>query len=78
MHFSSDDINVSGLLDEQLDISEFCNTPPEVEEPNIVQECATPSPWNVFKGRKLYMRMPTKLASSVLIHLPSLNPVGSM
>ncbi|XP_010241416.1 PREDICTED: protein XRI1 [Nelumbo nucifera] len=76
MHFSSDDINVSGLLDEQLDISEFCNTPPEVEEPNVVQECATPSPRNVFKGRKLYMRTPTKLASSVAYPFALIKPCG--
>ncbi|KAJ4969543.1 hypothetical protein NE237_016244 [Protea cynaroides] len=62
MHFSSDDMNVSGAFDEQIDVSEFCNFPSEVEA-HVVQQCSTPSRRIVFKGRKSFIRTPTKIAA---------------
>ncbi|OVA01625.1 hypothetical protein BVC80_9073g60 [Macleaya cordata] len=75
MHFNSDDINFSGGADDQLDISEFCNIPPE-KQADAVQQCATPPPHIVFKGRKSYMRTPTKVASSVAYPFALIKPCG--
>ncbi|XP_010274007.1 PREDICTED: protein XRI1-like [Nelumbo nucifera] len=75
MHVNSYDIDVSRVFDDQVHISEFCNTPPAVEA-NVVQECITPTPRNAFKGRKFYMRTPTKLASSVAYPFALIKPCG--
>ncbi|KAI8027602.1 Protein XRI1 [Camellia lanceoleosa] len=76
MHCSPDDLNLSGPSDVQIDISEFCNTPPEYEA-CVAQEHPTGTRRNVvFKGRKSYMRTPTKLASSVAYPFAFIKPCG--
>ncbi|XP_028115257.1 protein XRI1-like isoform X1 [Camellia sinensis] len=76
MHCSPDDLNLSGPSDVQIDISEFCNTPPEYEA-CVAQEHPTGTRKNaVFKGRKSYMRTPTKLASSVAYPFAFIKPCG--
>uniref|UniRef100_A0A5B6YJI6 Putative X-ray induced transcript 1 n=1 Tax=Davidia involucrata TaxID=16924 RepID=A0A5B6YJI6_DAVIN len=76
MHLSPDDTNLSGASDVQIDITELCNTPPEYEA-NMDQEHPTQTHRNViFKGRKSYMRTPTKLASSVAYPFAFIKPCG--
>ncbi|KAJ4956153.1 hypothetical protein NE237_012936 [Protea cynaroides] len=74
IHFSSDDMNMSGASDEQIDISEFCNFPPEVEA-NVVPGCSTPTQ-SVFKGRKSFIRTPTKMSSAVAYPFALIKPCG--
>ncbi|KAK9082607.1 hypothetical protein Scep_029078 [Stephania cephalantha] len=74
MHFNSDDMNVSGDSSDQIDISEFCNIPPEMET-DMVQDCPTPArPRVFFKGRKSFMRTPTKMASSIVYPFALIKP----
>ncbi|XP_028097459.1 protein XRI1-like isoform X3 [Camellia sinensis] len=76
MHCSTDETNLSGQSDVQIDISEFCNTPPECEA-TVPQEHPSGTRRNVvFKGRKSYMRTPTKLASSVAYPFAFIKPCG--
>ncbi|XP_043705004.1 protein XRI1-like isoform X1 [Telopea speciosissima] len=75
MHLSSDDMNVSGASDEQIDVSEFCNFPPEVEA-HVVQGCSTPTPRSIFKGRKSFIRTPTKMSSAVAYPFALIKPLG--
>ncbi|KAJ8547329.1 hypothetical protein K7X08_010915 [Anisodus acutangulus] len=73
MHVSPEDIAASDI---QLDISEICNTPP-VCESNVVQERPVQTrKYVVFKGRKSYMRAPTKVASSVIYPFDFVKPCG--
>lgn len=74
MHVSPEDIAASDI---QLDVSEICNTPPECES-NVVQERPVQTRKNVvFKGRKSYMRAPTKAASSVVYPFSFVKPCGA-
>ncbi|KAA8550617.1 hypothetical protein F0562_002301 [Nyssa sinensis] len=76
MHCSPDDMNLSGTSDVQIDIAELCNSTPEYEA-NMDQERPTQIHRNVvFKGRKSYMRTPTKLASSVAYPFAFIKPCG--
>ncbi|XP_043718618.1 protein XRI1 [Telopea speciosissima] len=78
MHFSSDDMNVPGASDEQIDITEFCNFPPEVEV-NMVHGgggCSTQTPKSAFKGRKSFIRTPTKMSSAVAYPFALIKPCG--
>ncbi|KAA8543493.1 hypothetical protein F0562_021012 [Nyssa sinensis] len=77
MHFSPNDMSPSGASDVQIDITEFCNTPPEYEA-NTVQKQSTRTRCNVvFKGRKSYMQTPPKLASSVAYPFAFIKPCGA-
>uniref|UniRef100_A0A5B6YKL5 X-ray induced transcript 1 n=1 Tax=Davidia involucrata TaxID=16924 RepID=A0A5B6YKL5_DAVIN len=77
MDFSPDDMSLSAASDVQIDITEFCNAPPEYEA-NMVQERPTRTRCNVvFKGRKSYMRTPPKLASSVAYPFAFIKPCGA-
>lgn len=75
MHLSPEDIAASDI---QLDISEICNAPPECES-NVVQECPAQQTRRnvVFKGRKSYMRAPTKVTSSVVYPFTFVKPCGA-
>ncbi|GAV70706.1 hypothetical protein CFOL_v3_14204 [Cephalotus follicularis] len=70
MPISPDDMTLSGASDIQIDISgrdecHFCNVTPEVEA-NTVQQHIPRTPRNIiFKGRKSFIRTPTKSPSSV-------------
>lgn len=76
MQFSPDDVNLSGSSDVQIDITEICDTPTQ-HEVSTPQELPTRARRNVvFKGRKSYMRTPTKLASSVVYPFAFVKPCG--
>ncbi|XVF32188.1 hypothetical protein REPUB_Repub17cG0060500 [Reevesia pubescens] len=76
MLFSSDDMNLTGASDLQIDISELCNAQPE-SGGDTVQKQATRTPRNVvFKGRKSFIRTPPKLASSVAYPFAFIKPCG--
>ncbi|KAH7864798.1 hypothetical protein Vadar_034014 [Vaccinium darrowii] len=78
MHCSPDDVNQSGVSDITIDTSEFCNTPPEYEAAVVPQERPSRTRRNVvFKGKKSYMRTPTKLASSVAYPFAFIKPCGA-
>ncbi|GLU07930.1 hypothetical protein SLE2022_248680 [Rubroshorea leprosula] len=74
MQLSPDDMNFTGASDIQLDGTEFCNAPPEVDA-NVMQQNITRTSRNiVFKGRKSYIRPPAKLASSVAYPFAFIKP----
>ncbi|KAH7550286.1 hypothetical protein JRO89_XS13G0165300 [Xanthoceras sorbifolium] len=76
MNFSPDDMNLSGASDIQIDISEFANSSPAYDA-NVVQQQVTRTTQNVvFKGRKSFIRTPTKLASSVAYPFAFIKPCG--
>ncbi|XP_011011915.1 PREDICTED: protein XRI1-like isoform X3 [Populus euphratica] len=76
MHFSPNDMNLPGASDIQIDISDFCNDPPQFEA-NVVQKCITPTPRNVvFKGMKSFIQAPTKLAIPVAYPFAFIKPCG--
>lgn len=77
MNFSPDDINFSEpSSDLQMDMSEFCQPPPEYEA-NMVQECATRTPRKIiFRGRKSFIRTPTNVASSIAYPFAFIKPCG--
>ncbi|KAI5315500.1 hypothetical protein L3X38_044676 [Prunus dulcis] len=77
MHFSPDDLNFSGASDVQIDIAKLCDVRPE-HEANVIQQRVTRTPRNVvFKGRKSYIRTPTKLATSVAYPFAFIKPSGA-
>ncbi|KAJ8749545.1 hypothetical protein K2173_026194 [Erythroxylum novogranatense] len=76
MHLSPSDTNFPEASDIQIDISEFCNDPPELEA-NVVQKPVTRTPQNIiFKGKKSLLQTPTKLASSVVYPFAIIKPCG--
>ncbi|KAJ9169759.1 hypothetical protein P3X46_017915 [Hevea brasiliensis] len=76
MQFSPNDMNFAGASDVQIDISEFCNSPLG-SEANMVQKHVARTPQNVvFKGKKSFIRTPTKLASSVVYPFAFIKPCG--
>ncbi|XP_062078207.1 protein XRI1 isoform X3 [Humulus lupulus] len=76
MHFSSDTMNTSGTSDFQIDIAEFCEIAPEHENNLPQQRVSTPQKI-VFKGRKSFIRTPTKLATSVAYPFAFIKPSGA-
>ncbi|GAB4830222.1 hypothetical protein Ancab_019864 [Ancistrocladus abbreviatus] len=64
MHFSSDTMNSSGTSGGQVEVTEVCNIQTSYST-TVEQQAVRTSRNVVFKGRKSYMRTPTKLASSV-------------
>uniref|UniRef100_A0A6N2N0X2 Protein XRI1 n=1 Tax=Salix viminalis TaxID=40686 RepID=A0A6N2N0X2_SALVM len=76
MHFSPNDMSFPGASDIQIDISDFCNDPPEFEA-SMVQKRVTRTPRNVvFKGTKSFIQTPTKLATSVAYPFAFIKPCG--
>ncbi|KAI9174112.1 hypothetical protein LWI28_012133 [Acer negundo] len=76
MNFCPDDMNLSGASDIQIDISDIANLPP-ANDANVVQQQVTRTPRNVvFKGRKSFLRTPTKLASSIAYPFAFIKPCG--
>ncbi|KAK3219642.1 hypothetical protein Dsin_013612 [Dipteronia sinensis] len=80
MNFCPDDMNLSGASDIQIDISgtlyyffhSIYNN-----DANAVQQQVTRTPQNVdFKGRKAFIRTPTKLASSIAYPFAFIKPCG--
>lgn len=73
---SPEDLNFVGTPDIQIDVSEFCDVIPEFKS-NAVQHHPTRTPRNIiFKGRKSYIRTPTKLASSIAYPFAFIKPCG--
>ncbi|KAJ0075786.1 hypothetical protein Patl1_33632 [Pistacia atlantica] len=73
-NISSDNMNFSGASNVQIESSS--NSPPTCDA-NAVQQCVTQTPGNVvFKGRKSFIRTPTKLASSVAYPFAFIKPCG--
>ncbi|KAA0025348.1 protein XRI1 isoform X1 [Cucumis melo var. makuwa] len=76
MHCSPEDLGFAGTSDIQIDVSEFCDGAPEFKS-NVVHHHPTRAPPNIiFKGRKSYIRTPTKLASSVAYPFAFIKPCG--
>ncbi|KAK6940525.1 hypothetical protein RJ641_030056 [Dillenia turbinata] len=75
MHFSPDEMNPSVASEDQFDISEFCNIPPEIEATTVKESPSRPRKI-VFKGRKSLMQTPAKLASSVAYPFAFIKPCG--
>ncbi|KAF7825778.1 protein XRI1 [Senna tora] len=77
INFNPDDLNFSGLDDLQINVADLCDISPTYEQ-NAVQPKVTRSPKNiVFKGRKSFIRTPTKLASSVAYPFAFIKPSGA-
>ncbi|KAI9108108.1 hypothetical protein K1719_020981 [Acacia pycnantha] len=78
MDFSHDDMmNFSGQDNAQIDVSELYDVSPAREQ-NVVQQRITRTPKNIiFKGRKSFIRAPTKLASSVAYPFAFIKPSGA-
>lgn len=77
MNFNSDDMNLSGTSDIQFDIADVYDLTPEYEA-NVGQQHVTRTPQKiVFKGRKSYIRTPTKLATSVAYPFAFIKPSGA-
>ncbi|KAK3415232.1 hypothetical protein EUGRSUZ_H00791 [Eucalyptus grandis] len=75
MHFPNEG-NCSGASDVQIDISEFWSDPPETAINGVQQRVARTPQKVVFKGRRSYIRTPTKLASSVAYPFAFVKPCG--
>ncbi|KAL5562112.1 hypothetical protein UlMin_031859 [Ulmus minor] len=76
MHFGPDDLNCAEASNFQIDISEFCETAP-VYQNNVPKQRPTSSGNIIFKGRKSFIRAPTKLASSVAYPFAFIKPSGA-
>ncbi|MCL7033249.1 hypothetical protein MKW94_019232 [Papaver nudicaule] len=74
IHFDSEDLDFSLVADIEIDVSEYCNIPPEKYD--SVQQCPTPPPHKVFQGREPVMLTPTKVASSVVYPFTIVKPCG--
>ncbi|KAK8573306.1 hypothetical protein V6N13_100108 [Hibiscus sabdariffa] len=76
MLLCSDDMNLSGTSDVQIDISELCNAQPEPRV-DAVQKQAIRTPRNVvYKGRKSFIHATPKIASSVAYPFAFIKPCG--
>ncbi|KAK7304507.1 hypothetical protein VNO77_42388 [Canavalia gladiata] len=77
MQFSPDDLNFSGADDVQIDVAELSDITPSCEQ-NVVESHVPRTPRNIiFKGRKSFIRTPTKLASSVAYPFAFIKPSGA-
>ncbi|OIW01283.1 hypothetical protein TanjilG_10444 [Lupinus angustifolius] len=76
MQLCPDDLNFSGADDVHIDLAGLCDLPPAFEQ-NVVQQRVTRTPKNIiFKGRKSFVRTPTKLASIVAYPFAFIKPSG--
>ncbi|KAF7845569.1 protein XRI1-like isoform X1 [Senna tora] len=77
MQFSPEDMNISGIDYAQIDVTELRDIQPAYEQ-NVVQKQVTRTPTNiVFKGRKSFIQMPSKLATSVAYPFAFIKPNGA-
>ncbi|MED6187132.1 hypothetical protein PIB30_073477 [Stylosanthes scabra] len=79
MQFSPDELNFSGAEDIQIDISDLSDITASSEK-NVVQQQqqVTQTPRRiVFKGKKSFIRTPTKLGSSVAYPFAFIKPCGA-
>ncbi|KAG1330881.1 protein XRI1 [Cocos nucifera] len=75
MRCSPDEMNNYVAYNEQVIVSECNNISPEMET-DVVQETSVPAPPRIFKGRKSYMKAPTKLTTSVAYPFSLIKPCG--
>ncbi|XP_068667062.1 protein XRI1-like [Aristolochia californica] len=76
MHISSDEMAVSGVAEDQVDVSDFCNIPPEVETDKMQESPNPPLSRCIFRGKKSLIRTPTKLTASVAYPFALIKPCG--
>ncbi|KAL7081128.1 hypothetical protein ACP275_14G019900 [Erythranthe tilingii] len=79
MHFCNEDISSAfGQSDDvQIDITELCNTPPEYYPNEVINKQPVRTHQNVvFKGRRSYIRTPSKVASSIVYPFAFIKPCG--
>lgn len=77
MDISAEELNFSGADDVQIDVSELTAITPSNEQ-NAVQKLVPRTSRNIiFKGRKSFIHMPTKLASSVAYPFAFIKPSGA-
>ncbi|KAJ7950451.1 Protein XRI1 [Quillaja saponaria] len=77
MNLNADDMQFSEAPDVQIDVTELFDIPPEYEA-NVVQQRVSRAPRNIiFKGRKSFIRTPTKLATSVAYPFAFIKPSGT-
>ncbi|KAK1428480.1 hypothetical protein QVD17_17315 [Tagetes erecta] len=76
MHFSPDDMNFYGTSDTRMHLTESSNLQP-MSQANMVQERHTPTRQNIiFKGKKSFIKTPTKVTSSVVLPFAFVKPCG--
>ncbi|KAK9057437.1 hypothetical protein SSX86_022272 [Deinandra increscens subsp. villosa] len=76
MHFSPDDMYVSGTSDTQMHLTDSSNSQ-QKNEGNTVHEHHTPTRQNViFKGKKSFIKTPSKVTSSVVLPFAFVKPCG--
>lgn len=76
MHFIPDDMNLSGTSNNQINLTDSNNLEPE-NGGNMVQERHTPTRQNViFKGKKSFIKTPTRMTSSVVLPFAFVKPCG--
>ncbi|KAK9069023.1 hypothetical protein SSX86_013139 [Deinandra increscens subsp. villosa] len=76
IHFSPDDMNVSEISNTQMHVTDSCNSQPEYGG-NMVPEHRTPTRRNIiFKGKKSFIKTPTKMTSSVVLPFAFVKPCG--
>lgn len=76
MQDSPTDMASSGMND-LIEVTEFNDPPPTVAANNTIKQRTVRTSRNIiFKGRKSYMRTPTKLASSVAYPFTFIKPSG--
>ncbi|KAI3676359.1 hypothetical protein L1987_85965 [Smallanthus sonchifolius] len=76
MHFSTDDMNVSVISNIQMHLTDSRVSQPEFAA-NMVQEHHTPARRNIiFKGKKSFIKTPTRMTSSVALPFAFVKPCG--
>ncbi|XP_011622067.1 protein XRI1 isoform X1 [Amborella trichopoda] len=74
MQINVDDLNIDGTPEDEIDVSEFCTIPPEMET-DTWQEPLPPAP-RVIIGKKKILRTPRKLATPVAYPFALIKPCG--
>ncbi|XP_076886072.1 protein XRI1-like [Bidens hawaiensis] len=76
MHFSPDDMNLTGTSDIRMHLTDSGVSQP-MNQGNLVQENRTPTRKNIiFKGKKSFIQTPAKVTSSVVLPFAFVKPCG--
>ncbi|KAI7743738.1 hypothetical protein M8C21_017707 [Ambrosia artemisiifolia] len=76
MHFSLDDMDISGTSDIRMHLTDSGNSQPK-NQGTMVQEHHTPTRQNIiFKGKKSFIKTPAKMTSSVVLPFAFVKPCG--
>ncbi|KAI4304572.1 hypothetical protein MLD38_040062 [Melastoma candidum] len=76
MNFSPDDVNNLEYNDVHIDVSEFWNDQPNCKNASTQPQVVRTPQKIFFKGRKSYIRTPSKLATSVAYPFAFIKPCG--